>query len=101
MAATDFYRLAARTLGTTNGPVASDFVVINEIMYDPISESDDDQYVELYNRGTNAVDLSRLAFTSGINFTFPSNTIDRRQTGIWSWPRNAATVADKLCESEF
>jgi hypothetical protein len=70
----DFYRLAARTLGTNNGPALQSSVVINEIMYDPISELDDDQYVELYNRTTNTVDLSNWSFTSGINFAFPTNT---------------------------
>jgi len=70
----DFYRLAARTLGTNNGPARVSPVVINEIMYDPISGLDDDEYVELYNRTTNAVDLSNWAFTSGISYTFPSNT---------------------------
>ena len=36
-------------------------MVINELMYDPISGNDDDQYMELYNRGTNPVNLGRLA----------------------------------------
>jgi hypothetical protein len=71
---TDFYQLANRTLGTNNGPARLSSVVINEIMYDPISELDDDQYVELYNRTTNAVDLSNWAFSDGISYTFPSNT---------------------------
>ncbi len=70
----DFYRLATRTLGTNNGPASLSSVVINEIMYDPLSGLDDDQYVELYNRTTNAVDLSNWSFTSGISYTFPSNT---------------------------
>jgi hypothetical protein len=70
----DFYRLAARSLGTNNGPALLSSVVINEIMYNPISGLDDDQYVELYNRGTNSVDMTDWRFTSGIDYTFPTNT---------------------------
>ncbi len=69
-----FYRLAAVTLGTNNSPARLPTVVINELMYDPISGLDDDQYVELYNRTGNAVDLSNWRFTSGIDFVFPTNT---------------------------
>jgi hypothetical protein len=71
----NFYRLANRTLGTNNGPSRLSTVVINEIMYDPISGLDDDQYIELYNRTTNAVDLSNWGLTDGIKYTFPSNTM--------------------------
>ena len=42
-------------------------------MYDPISGNDDDQYVELYNKGTNTISLANWQFTSGISFTFPAN----------------------------
>jgi len=44
-------------------------------MYDPISENDDDQYIELYNKGTNTVNLSGWQFTGGITFTFPNASI--------------------------
>ena len=69
-----FYRLAAKTPGTTNAPILVSDVVINEIMYNPISLNDDDQYVELYNRGTNAVSLANWQLISGISFTFPPGT---------------------------
>ena len=65
--------LAQPTPGTINTPAYYGDIVINEIMYAPISLNDDDQYVELYNRGTNTVDLSGWQFISGIRFTFPSN----------------------------
>jgi hypothetical protein len=67
-----FYPLAARTPGTNNSPIWIGNIVINELMYDPISGNDDDQYIELYNRGTNTVDLANWQFTAGVNFTFPS-----------------------------
>jgi hypothetical protein len=70
----DFYRLAARTPGTNNGPALLSPVVINEIMYRPISGLDDDQYVELCNRSNSVVDVSGWRFTSGVDFTFPPNT---------------------------
>ncbi len=67
-----FYPLAARTPGTNNSPIWIGDVVINELMYDPISGNDDDQYIELYNRGTNTVNLANWQFTAGVNFTFPA-----------------------------
>ncbi len=73
--AADFYPLAARTPGAPNGPILIGDIVINELMYQPISGNDDDQYVELYNKGASAVDLGGWQFTAGIRFTFPSNTV--------------------------
>ncbi|HWH71256.1 MAG TPA: lamin tail domain-containing protein, partial [Candidatus Sulfotelmatobacter sp.] len=67
-----FYPLAARTPGTNNSPILIGDIVINELMYHPISGKDDDQYIELYNRGTNTVSLANWQFTSGITFTFPT-----------------------------
>lgn len=49
-------------------------IVINELMYDPISGNDADQYIELHNKGTNTVNLAGWQFTSGVTFTFPANT---------------------------
>ncbi len=73
--ATSFYPLKAATRGAANsGPLLGD-IVINEIMYNPISGLSDDEYVELYNKGSNAVDVSGWKFTSGISITFPSSTL--------------------------
>ena len=49
-------------------------IVINEIMYHPISHLDDDQFVELYNHGTNSMNLDGWKLSDGVSFTFPSNT---------------------------
>ncbi|HZR18234.1 MAG TPA: lamin tail domain-containing protein, partial [Verrucomicrobiae bacterium] len=73
--ASSFYPLASRTPGTPNSPVLIGDIVINELMYNPISGNDDDQYVELYNKGTNTLSLANWQFASGISFTFPSNTL--------------------------
>ncbi|MEY2409392.1 MAG: hypothetical protein QOF48_2062 [Verrucomicrobiota bacterium] len=73
--AEDFYPLKGPTAGSSNTNILIRDVVINEIMYKPISGSSDDQFVELYNKGTNPVSLARWKFTSGIGFTFPSNAV--------------------------
>jgi regulation of enolase protein 1 (concanavalin A-like superfamily) len=73
--ANDFYAFATNTQGTNNGSILIGDIVINELMYDPISGNDDDQYIELYNKGTNTISLSGWQFTSGVTFTFPTNAI--------------------------
>jgi hypothetical protein len=73
--ANDFYRLSAKTPGGSNAPILISDVVINELMYDPISGNDDDQYIELYNRGTNTLNLSGWQLTSAVTFSFPSVTL--------------------------
>jgi len=70
--AADFYPLQALTPGTNNSAVLIGTVVINELMYDPISGNNDDQFIELYNQGTNAVSLAGWQFTAGVTYTFPA-----------------------------
>jgi hypothetical protein len=66
-------------------PVAMDTVsdmqkhlVLSEIMYNPPAlnglKGDEFEFLELYNSGANNLDLSGLAFTSGIDFTFTNGT---------------------------
>jgi hypothetical protein len=73
--ANDFYAFTTNTPGTNNSAIVIGDIVINELMYDPISGNDDDQYIELYNKGTNAINLSGWEFTAGVTFTFPPNVI--------------------------
>jgi hypothetical protein len=47
-------------------------VVINELMYHPPDEREDLQYIELFNQGTQAVDLSGWSFRKGVRFEFAS-----------------------------
>ena len=47
-------------------------IVINELMYHPSSENSAEEYIELYNIGTNEVDLSQWVFDDGVDFAFPS-----------------------------
>lgn len=66
-------RLAVPTPGAANAELRTEAVVINEIMYNPISGLDDDEFVELHNRGTTTVSLAGWRLESGIGFTFPAN----------------------------
>jgi hypothetical protein len=70
--AADFHELLTTTPGTTNTTLSIRNVVINEIMYNPISGDDNDQYVELHNRGASPVPVENWRFVEGITFTFPS-----------------------------
>lgn len=70
-----FYQFNSRTPGTNNSSVLIGDVVINELMYNPISGNDADQYVELYNKGTNTINLGGWQFSAGLSYTFPSNAV--------------------------
>jgi regulation of enolase protein 1 (concanavalin A-like superfamily) len=73
--ANDFYNFTTNTPGTNNSAILIGDIVINELMYDPISGNDDDQYIELYNKGTNTVNLAGWQLLSAVTFTFPSINI--------------------------
>ncbi len=61
----------------TAAPVgaAAGSVVINEIMYNPASDVDEHEYLELHNPGDTAVSLAGMSFTSGIEGTFGDVTL--------------------------
>ena len=67
--------LSAAVAVTTASPAAAapTDVVINEMMFHALSDLDGDDYLELYNRGTDPVDLSGWTF-SGITLTLPAGT---------------------------
>ncbi len=65
------HELTTPTRGTTNAPLLLRPVVINEIMYHPISGRNDDTYVELHNRGATPANIGGWRFVDGIDFTFP------------------------------
>jgi hypothetical protein len=50
-------------------------VVISEIMYHPSSENVLEEYIELFNKGAAAVNLTDWRFSGGVQFTFPDVTI--------------------------
>ena len=89
--ANDFYAFTTNTPGTNNSAILIGDIVINELMYDPISGNDDDQYIELYNKGTNTINLAGWQFTSGVTFTFPTNA-SSAPTATWWWARTPTNL---------
>ncbi len=63
------------TPGTTNSEPRLHDIVINEIMYHPISGQAADEYVELHNRGAHAADVGHWRFVDGIDFMIPPGTV--------------------------
>ena len=51
---------------------APDDVVINEIAYHMESECDREEFVEIYNRGEDAIDLEGWEFKRGVRYRFPA-----------------------------
>lgn len=51
------------------GPVA-EFLRISEVMYHPLDPNA--EYIELMNIGSETINLNRVTFTEGVDFTFPS-----------------------------
>jgi len=61
---------------TVEDPVDAD-IVITEIMYNPPESGDDSlEFIEIYNNGTNDVNLRDWYFAEGIEFVFPEVTIN-------------------------
>lgn len=50
-------------------------VIINEIHYHPDSDLEKEEFIELYNRGGEPVDLGGWTFSQGIQFIFPAPTV--------------------------
>lgn len=75
--ASEFTLLDEQTPGASNTGVDlyASPVIINEVMFNPITNDSDDTYVELYNRSDAAVDLSDWRFVDGISFVIPDGTI--------------------------
>jgi hypothetical protein len=72
--APEFAALLRGTPGATNAAPVAPTIVINEIMFQPLSGDDADEYIELLNNGATSVDLSYWRFLDGIEFAFPPGT---------------------------
>ena len=83
--------LAARTPGSGNAGWLLRDIVINEIMYHPLSDESDDEYIELFNRGANQTDLSGWRLDGGVGFAFPEGT-QIPPGGYLTVARNAARL---------
>lgn len=70
----EWRRLQAVTPATENASFRVSEIVINEIMFAPISRQDDDEFIELHNRTTAPVDLTGWSFSDGVDFRFPAGT---------------------------
>ena len=73
--ATRWSSLSDQTLGTPNSNERTPRIVINEIMYHPISEESDDEFIELFNASDDAVDISGWRLNDEISFRIPENTV--------------------------
>ena len=62
------------TRDAVNTPRLRTEIVINEIMADPPSDHHHGEFIELYNQGAAAVDLTRWKLRGGVEFDFPAGT---------------------------
>ena len=67
--------LGAHTMGAPNAAPRSPDVVINEIMYHPISEVSDDEFLELHNRSNEALDIGGWRLSDEVSYGLPPETI--------------------------
>ncbi|MBC8002669.1 MAG: lamin tail domain-containing protein [Opitutaceae bacterium] len=70
-----FHELLSKTPGQANSGLLIRSIVINEIMYNPISGNSDDEFIELHNRGISVVDLGGWRLLDAVNFSFATNTV--------------------------
>ncbi|MBN8249194.1 MAG: lamin tail domain-containing protein, partial [Verrucomicrobia bacterium] len=68
-------RLEQPTPGAANASWRREPLVISEVMYHPISEDENDEYLELYNRGTEPIALGGWQFTDGIDCRIPDGVV--------------------------
>jgi hypothetical protein len=75
----NIYNLTFRANGlpgnTPNPRPMRSSVVISEIMFNPISGSLDDEYIEIVNRNNSPVSLAGWEFVTGINYLFATNAL--------------------------
>lgn len=65
---------AAMSIATA-ATVAGGAVVINEIHYNPAGTDDATEFIELFNTGTQSVDLAGWRFSEGVGYIFPTGSV--------------------------
>ncbi|MDP6252941.1 MAG: lamin tail domain-containing protein, partial [Verrucomicrobiota bacterium] len=70
----EWFAVIKHTKGSANNPARHENVVINEVMFNPPGDHRSGEYIELFNRDTEAIDLSGWRFVDGVNFAFSSGT---------------------------
>jgi hypothetical protein len=88
----NIYGMSMNTRGAPNQPPRRYGVVINEIMYNPISGNTDDEYVEIYNRSAVPINITNWDFIVGITYTFPTNTPPMPPGAYWVIARNPTNL---------
>lgn len=68
-------RLDSFTFASSNSPKRLSEIVINEIMYHPIGENSEEEFLELHNRSDAEIDLSDWRVSGEIEFRIPEGTI--------------------------
>lgn len=82
--ASGWRRLESFTPGKANAPRRVEDVVLNEIMYHPISDDDADEFVEVHNRSSQPVDLAGWRLEQGSR-TRSRRVLRFRAVGMWLW----------------
>ncbi|HON07514.1 MAG TPA: lamin tail domain-containing protein, partial [Verrucomicrobiota bacterium] len=54
--------------------IANAQLIINEIHYNPDVKTEQVEFIELYNKSTNTVNIGGWYFSDGVQYTFPSGT---------------------------
>ena len=75
-----FVSMSVSTPGAANAPPRLGTVIMTEIMYNPPSGNQEEEYIELYNTTSVSINLGGRntvpwRFTNGIEYSFPSGTI--------------------------
>lgn len=70
----EWFSATTSTQNAANAPVITTSIVINEIMNDPISEQDQAEYIELYNKTGSPVSIAGWKLRGGVDYDFPAGT---------------------------
>ncbi len=68
-------------------------VVINEVMYNPANDNQDEEFLELYNTTSSSINLEGWCFTSGINLCFGAGISIAQHGYLLISPDSAQSIA--------